>query len=273
MDINQLLQALSSGKKEHVLEALHRNVPQKLYKYVWLDGSENDKLKFNSLENNTLWISGIEMFNDPFEFKGLTIDKAKFETKGFSKDVINAYADCLDFSHEYGVCCLSNVPVDYLPMWAYYTNNHRGFCIEYEVLKNDYIFEVMYEPKRYSVFSSILQLASELQKLVKHDRSFDERKALELGYMFLFNMLIKSDNWAHEHEFRILYNMDLRNKKGDNISLDTLGLKTTMIIGGYKCNPDNLNNLNRISQKLIGDSAYQVIMSDTEFTTIEKKIH
>ena len=272
MDINQLFQALESGKKENILEVLHKNVPSKLYKYVWLDGSDNDKLKFNSLENNTLWISAIETFNDPFEFQGLAIDKTKFKSHGCSEDVINAYANCLDFSSEYGVCCLSNTPVDYLPMWAYYTNNHRGFCIEYEVLKSDYIFEVMYEPKRILVSSTLLQLANELNKLVKLDSSFDQRKAHELGYMLLLNMLIKSDNWAHEHEFRILYNMDLNDKKGDNIPIDTLGLKTTKIIGGYKCNSDDLNNLNRISQKLIGDRAYQLVMSDTEFTTIETKI-
>lgn len=41
----------------------------------------------------------------------------------------NYYQNIFDFS-DYGITCLSSNSVDYLPMWAYYTNNHKGFCVE-----------------------------------------------------------------------------------------------------------------------------------------------
>lgn len=271
MDVNRLFKALETGKRDEVLKVLKENIPDKLYKFVWLDGSPTDDLKFKSLEEQNLWISKITEFNDPFEFKGYFINAAEFRKYGYPEAVIKKYADCFDFSDEYGICCLSNTPIDYLPMWAYYTNTHRGFCIEYEVVKKDFLFEVMYEPKRIPVFSTILQLKDELLKFISGDKTFDSKKAHELGYMFLLNMLIKSDNWAHEKEFRLLYPID-KSKKGENISISTLGLKMTKVIGGYKCLPADLERLDQISKKLNGSGAYKINMSDSEFTTIEELV-
>ena len=85
------------------------------------------------------------------------------------------------------------------------------------------------------------------------------------------NMLIKSDNWAHEKEFRLIYPID-KSKKGENISISTLGLKMTKVIGGYKCSPADLKRLDQISKKINGSGAYKINMSDSEFTTVEDLI-
>lgn len=272
-----LLQAFQSGEKDEILKALKANIPSKLYKFVWLDGSDNDKKKFKSLETENLWISKISEFNDPFEFKGIVLNKTKFQEYGFPEDVIKKYEGSIDLSDTYGVCCLSNTPLEYLPMWAYYTNTHRGFCIEYDVFDTTYINRVIYEPNRISVFSTLLQLIDELKVLfsdepTKETRKFDIKKANTLGYLFLMNLFIKSDNWSHEQEYRIVYPLDFSDgKPGENISIEKLGLKTSRIIAGYKCNSKDLEELERISKSLNGEGIYQLILSDVDFAVIEKK--
>ena len=72
--------------------------------------------------------------NDPYEFKGMLIDGQKLRDKGYKDSDIEAFQTIFDFE-DYGITCLSANSADYLPMWAYYTNNHKGFCIEYDVEK------------------------------------------------------------------------------------------------------------------------------------------
>lgn len=272
-----LLQALQSGDKDKILQALKANIPSKLYKFVWLDGSDNDKRKFKSLEDKNLWLSKITEFNDPFEFKGIVVNKAKFQEYGFPEETIKKYERSIDYSNKCGVCCLSHTSLEYLPMWAYYTNTHRGFCIEYDVIDTKFINKVIYEQNRTSVCSALLQLAKELKILFSDDpakemQKFDIKKTNTLGYLFLMNLFIKSDNWMHEKEYRIVYPLDFSDgKKGENISIKKLGLKMSRIIAGYKCKDNDLEKLEDISRKLTDDGIYQLVLSDTDFAVIEKK--
>ena len=50
---------------------------------------------------------------------------------------------------------LSGNSFNCLPMWAYYTNNYRGYCVEYDVIVPDIFFKVAYEPERIPVASII----------------------------------------------------------------------------------------------------------------------
>lgn len=268
MNFHKLFEAAQSGNRDAFFNVLKENIPCKLYKYVCLDGSQNDDLKFLSLEQNSLWISNIKAFNDPFEFKGIILDKRKFKEYGYSDEVIQKYSNSIDFSEEYGVCCLSNTTTSCLPMWAYYANAHQGFCIEYEILNKDHIFEVLYEERRIKIFNSFCELASELNKLASNNSSFDEKKANSSGLMLFTKMLIKSNNWSHEKEFRIIY--PLNNNSGENISIDLLGLKVIKIIGGYNCSIENINKLNKISKRITGSNAYKIVISETDFATIEQ---
>lgn len=78
------------------------------------------------------------------------LDRQKMRESGYTDNIIDSYEKLFDF-RDYGITCLSANDIDYLPMWAYYTNNHKGFCIEYEVIKKDCIHEVLYEPERIKV--------------------------------------------------------------------------------------------------------------------------
>lgn len=97
------------------------NIENRLVKFIWLDGSESDHKKFFSLGRNEIWFVQKDYLNDPYEYKGMLLDRNKLLNAGYSNDIIDYYQQLFDFS-DYGITCLSANSIDYLPMWAYYTN-------------------------------------------------------------------------------------------------------------------------------------------------------
>jgi len=118
--------------------------PRKIYKYrpgisYNADGELYDVI---SLRENNIWASAANKFNDPFDsaillnFKDfLRPDKTKLkEVLNFKKGIkeISDLSDTIR-SHTY-VSCFSEL-VDSRLMWSHYACNHRGFCIEYDLVE------------------------------------------------------------------------------------------------------------------------------------------
>ena len=151
------------------------------------------------------------------------------------------YQTIFDFK-DYGVTCLSSNSIDYLPMWAYYTNNRKGFCVEYEVIKKDCIHEVLYEPESIKVASLIIEY-------IKAINSGQKEKAYCYSKIISQNLFIKTKSWEHEKEYRIVYPLD-KNSKGMNVPVRKLGMRTSRIVAGMNCSEDNKKKLNEISNSL-----------------------
>lgn len=172
------------------------------------------------------------------------LDRNKLLNAGYSNDIIDYYQQLFDFS-DYGITCLSANSIDYLPMWAYYTNNHRGFCVEYEVIKKDCIHEVLYEPERIKVASLIFQCRDAIKKAIILGQG---EQAEFYSTLFLQNLFIKAKSWEHEKEYRIVYPLD--NDIGMNIPVSNLGLRTSRIVAGINCSKNDIVRLNEISNEL-----------------------
>lgn len=241
MKINEYFQLLLEGKEQEAEEARISTIPDKLIKFIWLDESEKDDLKFFTLKRDEMWIAHKDSLNDPYEYKGMLIDKEKFIEAGYPIETIKMYQTIFDFN-DYGVTCLSSNSVDYLPMWAYYTNNHKGFCVEYEVIKKDCIHEVLYEPERIKVASLIIEYIEAI-------RSRQKEKASCYAKIISQNLFIKTKSWEHEKEYRIVYPLD-KNSKGMNVPVRKLGMRTSRIVAGMNCSEDNKKKLNEISNSL-----------------------
>lgn len=275
MNVKKYFDALMNGNFDQAEAVLKENIPSKLLKFIWLDGGKDDDLKLNSLEQKELWFSNISHFNDPFEFKFLIVNKEKLK-KIFSEEAIKKIEDSLDWSHSIGISCLSNVEIDFLPMWSYYANNHRGFCIEYEVMKNNCIFEVLYEPERVLISNLIVELLNNIKKISSNDIVAQEKinaiNKLNISNRILFqNLFIKSSKWRHEKEFRIPYLLS-NYPNGMNVPICDLGLKTNRVICGYKCPSETQSKLNEISKKIGCGNAYKINMSDTKYSVLEEII-
>ena len=241
MKINEYFQLLLEGKEQEAEKVRISTIPNKLIKFISLDESENDEFKFLSLKNDEIWFANKNSLNDPYEYKGMLIDKEKFIKAGYPIKTIEKYQTIFDLN-DYGVTCLSSNSIDYLPMWAYYANNRKGFCVEYEVIKKDCIHEVLYEPESIKVASLIIEY-------IKAINSGQKEKAYCYSKIISQNFFIKAKSWEHEKEYRIVYPLD-KNSKGMNVPVRKLGMRTSRIVAGMNCSEDNKKKLNEISNSL-----------------------
>lgn len=113
MEIQKYLELLSNGEIEEAEIIRLAGIPNRLIKFVWLDNSKSDEKKFASLRQNEIWFAQKDCLNDPYEYKGMFLDRKKMEEAGYPEEIIDEYETLFDFS-DYGITCLSSNPVDYL---------------------------------------------------------------------------------------------------------------------------------------------------------------
>ena len=126
-------------------------IPNRLYKYYSLgDDPALNELKLETLSRGEVYLSKMEEFNDPFEGKALYFNKSLLEEKGWSRSLIETVSDTLRNNYRIACFCNAEEKEQNMPMWAYYANNHQGFCVEH-TFNLDYmtfLYPVSYEPKR-----------------------------------------------------------------------------------------------------------------------------
>lgn len=270
MKLNKYFELLQKGKIEKAEKYRQSEIPTKLIKFIGLDGNgtKDDKEKLDSLEREEIWFTHISKVNDPYEFKGMRLDKEKFRKAGYSEKMISEYQKGFHFG-EWGITCLSANEVDYLPMWAYYTNNHQGYCVEYDVIKKDCIHKVLYEPKRIPVASLIIEYVKAIKRALANGKT-STNETMFITKLFMQNFFIKSKHWEHEKEYRIVHSIS--NDKGECIPISNLGLRTSRIIAGVNCAEDTVDRLNDIAKSIGCGMAYKAGISETEYTLVEERI-
>ncbi|MBE5973699.1 MAG: DUF2971 domain-containing protein [Paenibacillaceae bacterium] len=183
--------------------------PQSIF--VYRSGNKDD---LNALEGNNVWMCDPEKFNDPFECS-LDIDLKHLIETGLKYDMHLKDIYCrnpfvideleqdenfllyqerlsnrfMEIKHSFYIKCFSSNNQS-IPMWGYYADSHKGFCIEYdfdEVFKmyGDYMFPVLYK-KRFDTATAIIN---------DDDAITNE---------WLLSCITKSEQWEHEDEWRLL---------------------------------------------------------------------
>lgn len=117
-----------------------------------------------------------------------------------------------DFSEFVRVSCFTGNGVQSMPMWAHYANNHKGFCVAYDVKDSmdlkSCLFPVQYTNQRLDISSEMVR---QVQKLVKsidetHQKgnlvTMLEDKTLIYLPQLLYN--IKHSSWSYEKEYRCI---------------------------------------------------------------------
>ena len=89
-------------------------------------------------------------------------------------------------------------------MWSHYSNDHKGFCIEYngQEIYNSDLIKKRFFPVKY---------ISENERQIPIS-------ALALDYPGLYSVLCKTNVWSYEKEWRICFGME-ENLEPSNIQL------------------------------------------------------
>lgn len=185
------------------------NIPKSLYKYY-----RCNKESFAVLKKNNIWASDPSTFNDPFDTSHLLWEAKNFpfqEIKKLLKNILTPeiVAKCnnknqlrelffMVIKDFVGLFCL-NEGLNEDPFWAYYGDDHKGFCIKFktDILTKDWHSEPL-----------------KLQYL-EHEE-FIGKQLLHLNddiITDLYNLLpslirwatVKKKNWVHENEWRYLF--------------------------------------------------------------------
>ncbi|TGA96344.1 DUF2971 domain-containing protein [Sporolactobacillus shoreae] len=210
--MNIINQASSKNKAFQIIYQVTRlYLPNILYKYFSLteDISLNNS-KLETLMNQKTYMSNVKDLNDPFDGKAYFYRPEQLK----KYEILAAHGSKLidDFSTFTKIASFTENGINSMPMWAHYSNNHRGFCISYNMKDQRNIqlssctFPVQYINQRIDVTDLVDyqtgQVISEVEKCVKDGKKEILYDDLSLIFMIAFFSNIKHKTWSYEKEFR-----------------------------------------------------------------------
>ena len=197
--------------------------PRYLYKYCTVDSA----LEF--LGNHSVWFATFDQFNDPFDCAMqiseqytkddwenlLTSQGVDTETKNkIINDVMANPSEGAriiresieEIKKQIGILCLSD-RYDNLSLWAYYADQHRGVCLEFDMLAD---LETFSMPKK-----------------VSYDDTFPMINYLQDKDGVMDALFHKSKDWQVEGEYRIIKYMKtgLKEIRPEALTKVILGLR------------------------------------------------
>ena len=270
------------------IEAMHeskKHIPTKIYKFCSLtslkgDDSLNNR-KLSTLKNNQIWMSKCFDLNDPFEGQMFSLPEKYFEQYGLPDNIkqkynVNTTEELIkllsSFKKQYCQASFSSTNND-IQMWGYYANGCRGYCVEYEVLNDAFLFPVFYLNKRIILsgfFNKRKQERICIRNLKQLNKNLYRISAKEYVQYNLYLQSFKSSKWAFEKEIRAI---DITTSKdsGYNQPIQECGLRITKIIAGYLS--EYIEELKEIANQLgVSFSIMKPDFESNKFKLIEQRI-
>lgn len=218
--------------------------PKKLYQYRSGKSEDGHIYDIDNLYHNKVWASAACHFNDPYDSSLLLdIDIYGEKYKKYLQECLKTTSRNIA-QHCY-ISCFSEKN-NSLCMWAYYANNHEGFCVEYDInlLKN--VLPINYN-------NAILPFNCNL--------TFD---------MLIFkSALNKSEDWIHEKEWRMLSFEKVTEEPKKGILLESC--KPSKVYLGCKINNHLEETITRYCKKEKVD-LNRMEISTTRYELIPKEV-
>lgn len=195
-------------KQIFAITRLH--LPKTLYKFYSItEDMSLNKVKLKTLEEKKVYLSEISQFNDPFDGRAIFYNPS--ELKGF--DILKRSEGSLidDFASYHIGTSLAATNYMNMPMWAHYSNNHRGYCVSYNTSENhtirSFAFPMQYLDARIDITDYMVKFAEYALKEKDKQVAYGNKKIVlsDLTLIFIIQLLgnIKGIDWAYEKEFRI----------------------------------------------------------------------
>jgi len=192
---------------EDALALRNRNLPPRIYKYRKCSSPYH----LEALENDTAWLCSPKRYNDPYDcwftlpdgFIAALVEHAlnrpndriyEFAAKQAAKKFAIRLAKYRDHAK---ICSFSSCH-DSVLMWSHYSEDHSGFCIEYDLegLDPKHSFCKNLYPVVYSDDLNYLRI------FVQKQIPFDAERYPYKGHLLC--MLVKFRGWKYENEWRFI---------------------------------------------------------------------
>lgn len=248
------------------LEEVRKTIPRYIYKYYSLDNnSKLNEQKLSSLRNNSIWSSQLSGFNDPFEGQYLYLSQKDFKEIGIPIEAKKLWDDVIgEIKRRITSICFTQNPDD-MPMWAHYSNNHKGFCVKYEVKDVRHLYPVLYIEKRQKADVFFFDLFYELW-LEEQNNS----KITTIVKYYLFLCSFKHKSWESEKEIRALFlNFSKEiHSGGKSYPCKTIGIEAKKIYIGARCDDSIEKELEKIAKELDIEFEKCNAVEDEEFNIL-----
>ena len=273
--MSQFSYLFKNEQYEKAKEVLESFVPKHLYKFYSFGSEEKKSQKLATLRNGEIWAASPKENNDPFEINGggvyincdrlslamqeincppekieYIIHMIKAEIEKRDKEAFIASFIGGPFACDLDIIMDTKSLIPTIPMWAYYAEDNKGFCIKFnaECAKKTGIYSVEYSAEQSELYTEIIRGLTR--------EGFDER----LDFIYNLRYVFKSSQWEHEHEYRYICYLSQHpelaeryNKKANGLSVTfgELGIKPEKIYLGVNCEEENKNEMIEIA-KIIG---------------------
>jgi hypothetical protein len=244
-----------------------------MYLYKFSDLNVN---KLACLASNTIWFSGIDTLNDPFEGK---YHDSELENNTPEKRMLD-YS--LKYSVPQGILCMSAHCEKRLPhlnnlMWSHYANGLRGYCLKFN--KQRFLESI------YGLNGGVLLLATKYfsaeiiyseETIPKPPRLHEKisNNAQELENIFLPMFSTKSSHWSYENEYRLL-SQSVGKHSYDPASLDELIIGERMPFDQQKLLVSIVKTENpkiKIKMATLKKNSYQIETIELQSDHFEKMV-
>ena len=263
---------LNKRDMKNACKYLIDNTPDYLYKFYSLSGNQNNELdvkKLNTLASNSNWYDLPKNQNDPYDMKLAYVDEKLAKEKGAIPEAVEVAKTLLSsLQNSFALCSFIDTDINNLPMWAFYSNNHKGYCVKYKINKKELVQRIYYESARIKIFGTLLCLYEEMKKSEKNGA---ETKDIEFYRHLVFGILnCKHVSWKAENEFRII--VPTEKACGINISNDIVGIVPEEVYIGINCSADNEKRIIDICKHNLKCKAYKCSTNGNEFLVCEEII-
>ena len=212
----KIIMDIEPGLKQMVIfqelkKILSFYIPEKLYKYCSLtaDDELNEK-KFQTLEEDKIYLADAKELNDPFDGKGFFYDPDQLNSIGDADSHEGNLIE--DFTAFIKSASLTTNGINSMPMWAHYAANHKGFCISYDMQDKANIdliscsHPVQYIEERVDITEFMQHYSAMLTAEVKKQQAKGSKEIviddISIIFMQLLFCNLKHSSWEYENEFK-----------------------------------------------------------------------
>lgn len=198
-----------------------------------------------TIQDNKIWFSDLESLNDPFEkvYATQILDKSDGMNQIVNDFFIPFRTSIDDFYKKVGILSLCRENSN-LVMWSHYADNHKGYCIEYDITSNNFD-ELNFENKDEVFLFNIEYENSPIDYL-------------SLPSNFQFYLRRKSKLWEYEKELRFISSRQgLHNIPDNSIKSIFLGANANNIVKNtlfILCKEKNIN----LYQTILSANSYEL---------------
>lgn len=217
MDYTKAVELLKVDSSSEVFWTIWKiaklHIPKKVYKYYsFTNDKELNNIKLQTLKDEEIFLSSMSELNDPFEGKALFYNETKLRHIERLKEHAGRLIE--DFSSMSIITSMTKNNVNSMPMWAHYSNNHSGYCVEYDTeekrneLLKSLLMPVQYTNERLDVTDIVKGQAENIIRLIEKNIKLGIKKTLYedflLIWMIAFYSCVKHSSWKYENELRVL---------------------------------------------------------------------